>query len=419
MTFSAEMIVSVFLMAVVMVVSMAVMIKPLLKPDSQASTPSPKNKSQNDNKLEANNLGANKLGANKLGTGMVMVSIIISLGLYAAYGSFGLPDQPLSNRQSELAEAAMTAEERKQEGQSALQTARAAAEANPDDIEAQFNLADAAAVAGDSETEISTLKAILRQTKNPLLKAMIGEALTREAGGIVTTRALAWIDDGLSEAPDDWRGRYLKGLYQSQSGDDLGALEIWSPLADDLNGSEIFPAVAVAINEAANRLGMNPEDFLPQPLAEQQSINAADITAMVEGLEAELTSVTDNRDRWVMLVRSLTNLGEETRRDAAILRYLETMPAGIEDVPVLLSFVELLLPLEALPAEMPEILTPLLDAARGIDANNHGILFFSGLVARSHGDRQSLEAYWGKLLSKLDPENPLYTLLKQEMAKIN
>jgi len=387
-----SMVISLMVMAVVMLVSMAVLISPLLASktnEDQSSTSS------------------------QMAGAAIMLALAISIGIYAVYGSFGLPDNPLSNRQAELAEAAREAEEAEEEGLSALAAARQNAKDNPDDIEAQFNLADAAAVAGDSETEINTLKSILRQTKNPLLKAMIGEALTREAGGIVTTRALAWIEDGLNDAPEDWRGRYLKGLYLSQSGNDLGALGIWSPLAEDLNGSEIYPAVAAVINEAASRLGLNPQEFLPAALPDQ-----VDIAAMVEGLEDELTTVEGNRDRWVMLVRSLTNLGEDTRRDDAIRRYLAVMPAEIEDVQVLLSFVELLLPLDALPEKMPAVLTPLLYAARGIDPDNHGILFFSGLEARSNGDQAALKTYWGQLLAKLDPQNPLYALLDQEMKKI-
>ena len=387
-----SMVISLMVMAVIMLVSMAVLISPLL--------------------ASKTNEGQSSKSSQMAGAA-IMLALAISIGIYAVYGSFGLPDNPLSNRQAELAEAARDAEEAEEEGLSALAAARQNAKDNPDDIEAQFNLADAAAVAGDSETEINTLKSILRQTKNSLLKAMIGEALTREAGGIVTTRALAWIEDGLNDAPEDWRGRYLKGLYLSQSGDDLGALGIWSPLAEDLNGSEIYPAVAAVINEAASRLGLNPQEFLPAALPDQ-----VDIAAMVEGLEDELTTVEGNRDRWVMLVRSLTNLGEDTRRDDAIRRYLAVMPAEIEDVQVLLSFVELLLPLDALPEKMPAVLTPLLYAARGIDPGNHGILFFSGLEARSNGDQAALKTYWGQLLAKLDPQNPLYALLDQEMKKI-
>ena len=118
-----------------------------------------------------------------------------------------------------------------------------------------------------------------------------------------------------------------------------------------------------------------------------------------------------------MLVRSLVNLGEAERRDAAIGQYLKLMPRTQDDIPILLGFTELLLPLDQLPNTMPEILNPLLSSAREINADNHGVLFFSGLVARSNGDRESVETYWQKLLTQLAPENPLYDLLSQELNK--
>jgi cytochrome c-type biogenesis protein CcmH/NrfG len=352
--------------------------------------------------------------------GVVVLAMVSSLGLYASYGSFGLPDRPLHLRVDELAQAKQQQANAEDENLAALQAARQAVADDPDNIEAQFRLADAAAVAGDSDTEINTLKAILRQTGNPLLKAMIGEALTRQSDGIVTTRALAWIEDGLAEAPNDWRGRYLKGLYLSQSGDDFSALAIWSPLAEDLNGSEIFPAVVNVITDAANRVGVNPDDYLPATtpsIAEPPT--QADIANMVANLEEELfdASVQENRERWVMLVRSLINLGVSDRRDRAISHYLDQMPGESDDTPILLSFVELLLPLDDLPAEMPPILSPLLEKARALSPDNHGVLFFSGLHARSLGDRQSVEIYWRKLLSALDPENPLSALLENELNK--
>ena len=222
------------------------------------------------------------------------------------------------------------------------------------------------------------------------------------------------IEEGLAERPDDWRGRYLKGLYISQSGDDMGALGLWAPLAEDLNGSEIYPAIEAAIQEASARIGVDAQTFLPAPLP-----SAADITDMVLGLEAELqqAGVEGERERWLMLVRSLVNLGEAERRDAAIGQYLKLMPRTQDDIPILLGFTELLLPLDQLPNTMPEILNPLLSSAREINADNHGVLFFSGLVARSNGDRESVETYWQKLLTQLAPENPLYDLLSQELDK--
>lgn len=388
---TAEMITTLLVMAVLMMASMAVILRPIMQ--------------------DLPNIPQSLRPVISI---TLLVALLASLGLYGYYGSFGLADNPLKQRSEEIAAADAEKDNTESENFIAFQAAQTAAQARPQDLEAQFKLADAAAVAGQSDVEIETLEKILVLTGNPLIKSMIGEALTRQAGGIVTTRALELIEEGLAERPDDWRGRYLKGLYISQSGDDMGALGLWAPLAEDLNGSEIYPAIEAAIQEASARIGVNAQTFLPAPLP-----SAADITDMVLGLEAELqqAGVEGERERWLMLVRSLVNLGEAERRDAAISQYLKLMPRTQDDIPILLGFTELLLPLDQLPNTMPEILNPLLSSAREINADNHGVLFFSGLVARSNGDRESVKTYWQKLLTQLAPENPLYDLLSQELNK--
>ena len=388
---TAEMITTLLVMAVLMMVSMAVILRPIMQ--------------------DLPNIPQSLRPVISI---TLLVALLASLGLYGYYGSFGLADNPLNQRNEEIAAVDAEKDNAESENFIAFQAAQTAAQARPQDLEAQFKLADAAAVAGQSDVEIETLEKILVLTGNPLIKSMIGEALTRQAGGIVTTRALELIEEGLAERPDDWRGRYLKGLYISQSGDDMGALGLWAPLAEDLNGSEIYPAIEAAIQEASARIGVDAQTFLPAPLP-----SAADITDMVLGLEAELqqAGVEGERERWLMLVRSLVNLGEPERRDAAIGQYLKLMPRTQDDIPILLGFTELLLPLDQLPNTMPEILNPLLSSAREINADNHGVLFFSGLVARSNGDRESVETYWQKLLTQLAPENPLYDLLSQELNK--
>ena len=388
---TAEMITTLLVMAVLMMVSMAVILRPIMQ--------------------DLPNIPQSLRPVISI---TLLVALLASLGLYGYYGSFGLADNPLNQRNEEIAAVDAEKDNAESENFIAFQAAQTAAQARPQDLEAQFKLADAAAVAGHSDVEIETLEKILVLTGNPLIKSMIGEALTRQAGGIVTTRALELIEEGLAERPDDWRGRYLKGLYISQSGDDMGALGLWAPLAEDLNGSEIYPAIEAAIQEASARIGVDAQTFLPAPLP-----SAADITDMVLGLEAELqqAGVEGERERWLMLVRSLVNLGEPERRDAAIGQYLKLMPRTQDDIPILLGFTELLLPLDQLPNTMPEILNPLLSSAREINADNHGVLFFSGLVARSNGDRESVETYWQKLLTQLAPENPLYDLLSQELNK--
>ena len=82
------------------------------------------------------------------------------------------------------------------------------------------------------------------------------------ADGIVTIKALAAIDRGLAANPDDWRARYFKGLYLSQNDDDQGALDLWVlPLAEELFGSPVYPAVAAAIEQALQGSVLIPHRF--------------------------------------------------------------------------------------------------------------------------------------------------------------
>jgi len=351
----------------------------------------------------------------RLGGGVLLIAMLGSIGLYALNGRLGMKDLPLSSRLQEI-EAARQAEDTDLlERKTDLIKAQEAARANPDDITTLFELADAAARAGDSATEIATLEAILARTGNPLIKSMIGEALTREADGIVTTKALSWIEEGLAEAPEDWRGRYLKGLYLSQSGDDVAALRIWAELAIDLEGTEIYPAVVSVIREAAARIGADASAYLPSPAPGPEAI-----AAMITGLESRLfaeAGITD-AEGWTMLIRSLTVFGDQERRDAALAYFLENMQGSRDEVDLLLQFTEMLLPPDDLPEVMPEILGRMLSRARDISPDDSGVLFFSGLYARSLGQMDELKTYWGQLQARLEKDNPLWALLDAELAKL-
>lgn len=354
------------------------------------------------------------------GGGVMAAALLVAVGLYAGYGEFGRPDAPLSDRQAEIADAEAARSISQAETVSALDAARIEARDRPDDIEAQFGLAEAAARAGDSETEIATLKAILEKTGNSAVKAMIGEAISREAGGIITAAALDWIDDALADDPDDWRARYIKGLYFSQTGDDNAALEIWQPLAEDTAGTPIYPAVADAVSLAAERLGLDAANLLPE-----DTPGPADIAAMISGLETRLLdedSITDH-DGWVMLIRSTINRGNTDALNARIAAMLERLEGPSADPAMdsalLIAITEQLLPPENLPETIPPEVEMILARARDLTPEEPSVLFFSGLMARSQGDANGILTWWGALRDRLEDDNPLRPLIDQELAKLS
>ena len=156
---TAEMITTLLVMAVLMMVSMAVILRPIMQ--------------------DLPNIPQSLRPVISI---TLLVALLASLGLYGYYGSFGLADNPLKQRSEEIAAADAEKDNTQSENFIAFQAAQTAAQARPQDLEAQFKLADAAAVAGESDVEIETLEKILVLTGNPLIKSMIGEALTRQAG---------------------------------------------------------------------------------------------------------------------------------------------------------------------------------------------------------------------------------------------
>ena len=307
---------------------------------------------------------------------------------------------------------------RSQEQRDALDAARRLVIENPDDIEARFALAEAAAIAGAATIEIDTLNHILEVTGDASLHAMIAEALTREAGGIVTIKALASIDRGLAANPDDWRARYFKGLYLSQNDDDQGALDLWVPLAEELFGSPVYPAVAAAIEQSAARLGVDTASLLPQTETE---MTGDDIRGMVENLEARLLAgdTHEEREAWVMLIRSLMIINETERRDAALAHYLTLDLDEPADSATIINMAEVMLPPDNLPVIIPDVLIALIDKARELTPDQPSVLFFSGLMARQQGDRDALAASWGRLRQLIEDDNPLAALLDAELEAAN
>ena len=357
-------------------------------------------------------------GRDRFVAAVIPLSVLVAIGVYIMEGAFGTSDNPLANREAEITAARETAAEQEETQRSAFEEARRTVIENPNDIEARFALAEAAAIAGDSKTEIETLKHILTVTGDLSLHAMIAEALTREAGGIVTIKALEELERGLAADPNDWRARYFKGLYLSQNDNDEAALDIWVPLAGDLFGSPVFPAVAAAVEQSAARLGMDPATLLPQA---QTEVTNEDILTMVNSLEERLLAgdTHEEREAWIMLVRSMMILGDLDRRDRVLDHYLNLDLKAPEDSATIISMAEVMMPPDNLPENIPPVLINLIQKARDITPDQPSVLFFSGLIARQQQDRAGIIDHWGKLRQQIGDDNPLSALLDAELAAAN
>lgn len=345
---------------------------------------------------------------------LIPFAMVVAVGVYIIEGAFGVADRPLADRTEEIAEARESAAAQEDIDRTAFEQAQQAVDDRPDDLEARFALAEAAAMAGEFAVELETLNHILTITGDASLHAMIAEALTREAGGIVTLKALEAAERGLSADAGDWRARYFKALYLSQNDNDQGALDIWVPLAEELFGSPVYPAVAAAIEQSAERLGLDIDSLLPQTQAE---LSGDDILAMVGSLETRLLNgdTHEEREAWIMLTRSMIMIDDQARLDRALQHYLSLDLAGAEDSAVIMAMAEMLLPAENMPETVPDILPPLVNKARDLTPQQPTVLFFSGLVARQQNNLEEMVTYWGQLRALISDDNPLAALLDEEL----
>ena len=138
---------------------------------------------------------------------------------------------------------------------------------------------------------------------------------------------------------------------------------------------------------------------------------------MVENLEARLLEgdTHEEREAWVMLIRSLMIIDEIERRDAALAHYLTLDLGDPADSATIINMAEVILPPDNLPATIPDVLIALIGKARELTPDQPSVLFFSGLMARQQGEREALAASWGRLRQLVEDDNPLAALLDAEL----
>ena len=197
---------------------------------------------------------------------LLLVPLLAVVVIYAVLGRVHLPDQPLASRGAELAEKARIESTRQTAAREALASAEAVLKDNPQNIVAMLFLAEAAAEAGEYAREVAILTEAYTATQNSTIRAMLAEALTRQADGIVTETAAKLLRQTMSETPDDWRAPYLYALYESQQGNHQQAIILWQELArqvaETAEGETMLALINHELRDIAKKLGQKPEALL-------------------------------------------------------------------------------------------------------------------------------------------------------------
>lgn len=161
--------------------------------------------------------------------------VALVLGIYAILGRPDLPDQPLADRQADIANERASMQQMRAASISAFQKAQEATEANPDDIGNWLDLADKASILNDYETELFALGMALKiaPDSTPLM-AIQAEAMVRAAEGQVTLPVRERLAIILEQDPTQPRALFLTGLAAYQDGRKKLALKVWQQLLDGL-----------------------------------------------------------------------------------------------------------------------------------------------------------------------------------------
>lgn len=156
-----------------------------------------------------------------------------------------------------------------------------------------------------------------RQRKvDPALYSAYGEALTREATGVVTPDAEKAFQTALVLNPRDPAARYYLGLAYSARGQAGKALPLWEGLLGEMPPSPLRSELVDRVAALKARAGGGPPD----------------ISAMVAGLAARLQTNPNDPEGWQRLVRAYAVLGDTEKAKSALADGRKAMaknPAGL------------------------------------------------------------------------------------------
>ncbi len=251
------------------------------------------------------------------------------LGLYLAYGSPQLADQPLAARLSDPALARNPA--------ALVALVEARLRAHPEEGEGWAAIApvymSARRYADAAEAYRQTLR--LLGSSSARLSGY-GQALVLEMGGLVDEQARQVLEEALKQDGDLVEPRILLAVAKEQDGDYEAALEDWRGLLErEGAGARWRDMVQKRITKAEAHLSGTPPaapngqaetSTMPQPseadIAAAQSMTEAERQAMVEGmvnrLAAKLEANGDDLAGWLQLVRAYTVLGRNDEAQEAL-----------------------------------------------------------------------------------------------------
>jgi cytochrome c-type biogenesis protein CcmH len=242
-----------------------------------------------------------------------------ALVLYLKLGSPGLKDEPYQARlaawrsvdPSTLGPPQMAA------------LLRALAQQKPHDVKVYDYLGRAEIAAGDDVAAAQAFRKATRLApRRADLQAMLGEALSMDAGGVPSPEARQAFQKALALEPTNAAARYYLGRADITAGQVQQGLAIWRGLAADLGPTDEHRAALLAEIDAVSRHADDAPPSQTQDVSSAQSPPAqlSFIRAMVAKQAADLDAHPDDPEGWARLIRSYSVLGDKAAEAQALAK---------------------------------------------------------------------------------------------------
>ncbi len=184
----------------------------------------------------------------------------------------------------------------------------------------------------------------------PSVNGDYAESLLMAGGGTMTPEIKTIFEGVLETSPDDPRALFYLARGDYQAGKTREALDRWAKLISASPADAPWlPIVRDNLTRAANDLGLDVAEVMPDPLpaersgapmftdeqrAEMEAMSPEDrqamIRNMVDGLDARLQEDPNDLEGWKRLVRARTTLGERDAAQKALDRAMEVFAESPE-----------------------------------------------------------------------------------------
>ncbi len=346
----------------------------------------------------------------------LIVFVVIAGGAVGSYlwlGAPGLPDEPFSARQAEVAHGGNPA---------SLQQATAALAAklkqNPSDAAGWLLYGRSLAMLNQwDQAEDAYRHAIDLGQTDPDVIADHAEVLVLQAGGTVTPAAETAFRQVLKADPSSGIARYYLAVAAMQAGEPRQAIEGFQALLAEMPAdSPLRPQVGQKVAEAAHAAGIPVPELAkgaspapaPGPDADAMA-NAANMPdeqrqAMVRNMVAKLAAKQDadpgNLEGWLRLGRAYAVLHQPDKAADAYDKAAKLRP---DDVSIPLQEVRALLSDQAPADKLPPRVIGLLKHIEATAPDEPLVLWYLGMAAAQDARIDEARGYWSKLLTKMPP----------------